>query len=198
MKDDFTLYLQELPVVDRVSARSAAGPRPLEAWLWGLYKWGQSVQIRACYALAVEAMALWCQLRHAQAQHDWSFSNCLNEGWALLEAWMVKEDRQHLENLKALDQELDNFRHILELNLREGARPKEPYWGGLVCVNTVSVARWDIDCLPRHLMPSDGEYQEQLKVGPSYHVLEVAYCARQALGWTDNQIHSRIRRALMA
>ncbi|HND20493.1 MAG TPA: hypothetical protein PLB18_14035 [Acidobacteriota bacterium] len=189
-----TAYLAALPVQDRVAARSKSVPSPLEAWLWGLSAWGQLVQTRAGYALAIEAFSQWKTFLTQSPDQNWPEAVCLENCWKQFQVWIDTRDHTSFTELKTLQPELAQFLNIVDLNIAEGVRPEEPYWAALVCSHAISVALWDTAQLPSGL--SQPEYDQRLRAGPAFDLLEAAFCAKKAFGWTDEQIRACIAQKL--
>lgn len=189
-----TAYLAALPVQDRVAARSKSGPRPLEAWLWGLSAWGQLVQTRVGYALATRAFSQWKTFLTQSPDQNWPEAECLEKCWKQFQLWMDTHDPTSFATLKALRSELIQFLDVVDLNITEGIRPEAPYWAALVCLHAISIALWDTTELPPGL--SEAEYDQRLKSGPAFELLQAAYCAKKAFGWTDEQIRACIAQKL--
>lgn len=183
-------YLAALPVQDRVAARSKSVPSPLEAWLWGLSAWGQLVQTRAGYALAIEAFSQWKTFLTQSPDQNWPEAECLEQCWKQFQSWRDTRDHNSFAALKALQPELTQFLDIVDLNITEGVRPEEPYWAALVCSHAISIALWDAAKLPPGL--SESEYDQRVRTGPAFELLQAAYCAKKAFGWTDEQIRACI------
>lgn len=193
-KPSLTAYLAALPAQDRIAARSQSGPRPLQAWLWGLSAWGQLVQTRAGYALAIEAFSQWKTFLVKAPDQNWPEAQCLEKCWTQFQLWIDTHDHNSFATLKARQPELTQFLNIVDLNMDEGVRPEEPYWAALVCSYAISIALWDAAKLPPGL--SESEYDQRLRAGPAFELLQAAFCAKKAFGWTDEQIRACIARNL--
>ena len=187
-------YLATLPIQDRVASRSKSGPHSLEAWLWGLSAWGQLVQTRAGYALAIEAFSQWKTFLVKSPDQNWPEAECLEKCWKQFQLWIDTRDHNSFAALKALQPELTQVLGVVDLNVTEGVRPEEPYWAALVCSHAISIALWDAAKLPPGL--SESEYDQRLRTGPVVELLEAAFCAKKAFGWTDEQIRACIARKL--
>lgn len=139
-----TAYLAALPVQDRVAARSKSVPSPLEAWLWGLSAWGQLVQTRAGYALALEAFSQWKTFLTQSPDQNWPEAECLEKCWKQFQAWIDTRDHTSFTELKTLQPELAQFLNIVDLNIAEGSSTRRAILG------SAGVLTRDFGCIVGH------------------------------------------------